>query len=402
MRLRLFADYHQIHLLDAGHTAHPGVAEAWTAQATEDRLAEAGDIAAFGTERKEVVSVDLQVLDAEPAPDPSRWDHVTSCSLRVDSGTLVVMGCTDYLPEAKRVALPPGTWRVRASHVGLAGKVERIRLQLWPSARADPCVEKRFVPPPAKPARRVVKARTAKQAAKLARQGETDRALEVLLPLSASGDAAAAASAAELLAFRGQWAKVVAQATKLLANPGAVHAGNVFTDMCRLIRRAARELNQPSIIERAAAVVPAPLAPQRDAVLIEGRVDSRVQSRDDLEHFRRAVAEAEQGKRFAGKPKELVAHCFALAVAYDVDDEIVARYDPRMRFDHAKSVARVLARRGDGRAWSVIHETIARWWPVDHAQVAPVDLLADPWLSTLMTPERCEVVLSTPRGAEAI
>jgi hypothetical protein len=43
---------------------------------------------------------------------------------------------------------------------------------------------------------------------------------------------------------------------------------------------------------------------------------------------------------------------------------------------------------------------LIHWWPVGHAQVAPVILLIDENLFTMMTPERCRLVLSTPRGPE--
>jgi hypothetical protein len=401
VKLALFADHHQLHVLDANGPRGDLAAE-WTVQATEDRVAAAGGIAAFGTERAEMVKVEVEVLAREPAGDAQNWDHVTSCSLTVDSGVVVVMGCTDHLPDAARVTVGPGPWRIRASHKGLARSSESIRLQLWPAPHAEPRVEKRFVAPAPKPQQRVTNPRNAKQAAKLARQGETDRALQALLTLSAKDDAAAAASAAEILAYRGRWADAAAQATKLLANPTAVYAGNVFTDMARLVRRAARETRDELLVKRAARVVPAGMARERDVVLLTDFLPPSAQPGADEESFRAAVAESAKGKRFAGKEAALAAHCFALAVAFRVDEEIVARYDPGWAsFDHAVSAARVLARRNeDARAWSLIEQQRARWRPVDRAQVAPVELLVDPWLSPLMTPERCELILSTPRGPE--
>jgi hypothetical protein len=148
------------------------------------------------------------------------------------------------------------------------------------------------------------------------------------------------------------------------------------------------------------------MAARRDAVLLrDPAVPAARAGPEAREKYEQAVRDAVGGKRFRDKPRELGAHCFALAVAFGIDDEILARWDAandRLLFDQAVEVARVLARRGESpRAWAVIEERLARWFPVDPAQVAPVALLLDPWISPLLTPERCARVLATPRGAEA-
>jgi hypothetical protein len=405
LKLELVADYRQIHLRDPEATGD--LAEAWTVQATEDRIASAEGILGIGTAQADTVKVEVHVLAAEPPDDSGKWEHVTEASIRVSSGELAVLGCTDYLPDAKRFTVSPGDWRVRASHAGLQGARERIRLQLWPGKPRQPRVLVRWSPAPAA-AKKIAKApRNAKQAAALARSGQPDAALPVLVVLAAQGDGAAAASAAELFAFRGDWRQMVPHAMALLANPRAVHAGNVFTDLCRLIRRAARELGDPSIIQQAAAGVPAGMEARRDAVLLRDFVEPSAQpGPPDREGFARAVKDATEGRRFQGKPRELAAHCFALASGYKVEDELLARWDPSnpqlLLFDRAVDVARVLARRGErDRATELLMSRVAGWYPVDHAQVAPVILLVDPWLSPLMTPALCARVLATPRGAEA-
>jgi hypothetical protein len=64
--------------------------------------------------------------------------HVVEGNLRVPSGRVVVMGCTDYLPDAARVDVDPGWHRVRAVRFGTdeaAGEEsavhERLRLSIW-------------------------------------------------------------------------------------------------------------------------------------------------------------------------------------------------------------------------------------------------------------------------------
>lgn len=95
------------------------------------------------------VLVDVEVLDHPPLDNLERYDHVVEGSLDVPSGR-VVMGCSDYAPDAARFGLPPGWVRVRVSMSNLqaakdAGEysdedeatTERVRLQLWPAAPAQ-------------------------------------------------------------------------------------------------------------------------------------------------------------------------------------------------------------------------------------------------------------------------
>jgi hypothetical protein len=72
------------------------------------------------------------------------------------------------------------------------------------------------------------------------------------------------------------------------------------------------------------------------------------------------------------------------------------------RFNEGVTVARWLAFRGrDDDAWATLEALMPTWWPVFHYQVAPVELLRDLWLAPLVTSERADRVLATPRGAEA-
>jgi hypothetical protein len=409
MKLDLFADYHQLHVQDEGT---PGdFAEAWTAQAVDDRIAAIEDGLAIGMREATTVRVELAVLDAEPPDDSAEQDHVTRAAIHSESGRLAVLGCSDYLPDAARLALPrPGAWEARVSHRGLARGKERIRVQLWPSSLGRvgwARVDKRWTPPaPAARGKRPVLPKDAKKAAQLARQGHPDEALEALLRFAAESDVAAAASAAELLAFRGRWADLVPWTTALLAQPRAVHAGNVFTDMASLVRRAAKELGDASLIARAAAVVPEDHAARRDAVLLQDAAARMAERRPERRAtYEDAAREAASGKRFQGKPDALAAHCFALAETYGVEDALIARWEPPLPWaslQHAVPVARALVRRErPAEAWAVLESKLPAWFPVDAAQVAPVELLVDPLLSGLMTSERCEQVLRTPRAPEA-
>lgn len=155
--LELFADYYQIHLFDDGSVTDLG--DAWTDEAVRARFAMAADAIAVGTTVNVNVAVTLEVLEAAPQDDSAEFDHVVEGSLHVPSGRLVIMGCTDYEPEAARFAVPEGPVRVRAASGNLAEAerlgidsnnvpvtMERLRLQVWPAAHGDRIVIKRWKP----------------------------------------------------------------------------------------------------------------------------------------------------------------------------------------------------------------------------------------------------------------
>ncbi|MEO7112737.1 MAG: hypothetical protein ABI183_19985, partial [Polyangiaceae bacterium] len=228
--MKLYADYRQIHVCTDESKGDLG--DAWTAQATDDRVAAAGDIVGIATEN--VADVDVQVEILREPPPLTKGDHITEASINLGD-TLVVLGCTDYLPDAKRWKVAPGTWRVRSTHTNLE-KHERIRLQLWPAKKAKPRVLVRYKPPKKRPHKAPAgKPKNRKQAVAAALRGEVDLALEVLLDLHRKGDASASASAAELLAFRGRTEEMIECAKALLKNPEAVYAGNVSDDMRALV-----------------------------------------------------------------------------------------------------------------------------------------------------------------------
>ncbi|MFE7113456.1 hypothetical protein ACFU98_45320 [Streptomyces sp. NPDC057575] len=158
INLQVFADYCQIHVLDEDSETDLG--EVWTEQALLDRLGVARDALVIGTEVNVSVAVSVDLLTSEPDGDSAKFDHVVEASLHVPSGRLVVMGCTDYLPEASRFEAPAGWIRVRASRRNLANAsradiesdeapetTEQLRLQAWPAPQTDPQIIKRWSQP---------------------------------------------------------------------------------------------------------------------------------------------------------------------------------------------------------------------------------------------------------------
>src|ERR1051326_1528706 len=100
-------------------------------------------------------------------------------------------------------------------------------------------------------------------------------------------------------------------------------------------------------------------------------------------------------------------HFFSLAKGV-LEDEALRLYETHgqtfgMAWQAAEYVAPIYVRRGNlDLAWTVIEANLKHWWPVDHPQVAPLVLPTNEHLEKLMTPERCQLVLSTPRGPEAV
>ncbi|MEU5942365.1 hypothetical protein ABZ807_25015 [Micromonospora sp. NPDC047548] len=155
--LELFADYHQLHLFDEGSTTE--FSSAWTPQATTDKIAVARDALGVGTTVNVLVSVTIDTLTQAPPNNSEIYDHVTEASILVESGRLIVMGCTDFAPEAERITVPPGWLRVRVSrsNLGIAEELaessdedpstmEKVLIEVWPAPQTATAVVKRWQP----------------------------------------------------------------------------------------------------------------------------------------------------------------------------------------------------------------------------------------------------------------
>lgn len=137
----LFADYFQFYVQD--ENADVDWSDAWNEEATSRMLAVAPGVVAVGTARNTTVPVTLEIHAAEPLLELTGWDRIVECDLAVVSDRIAIAGCTDYLPDATRIAVDPGEYRVRVSYAGLTelsedgleGK-DHYRVQLWPGAPA--------------------------------------------------------------------------------------------------------------------------------------------------------------------------------------------------------------------------------------------------------------------------
>jgi hypothetical protein len=143
-KLEIMADYFQMYVCD------PGYKEDWSAlwndQSIDDRIVALAHTVVFGTGRNMPVPVDVVLHRQQPdltaliAPA----DHAVTASLSCCSGQLKVAGCTDYLPDAFTLAIPPGRYGVAFLSFDLAtidpvdglDGGDRYELHLWSLAIA--------------------------------------------------------------------------------------------------------------------------------------------------------------------------------------------------------------------------------------------------------------------------
>lgn len=146
----LFADYYQFYLQD--ESVDGNLADAWNEEAVTRLLALAPGTVGVGTVRNMDVPVSIELLDSAPPLELEQWDHVVECTILVQGSRIVVAGCTDYFPDAARIHVAPGTYRVRVGYEGLASISkdglsgnDNYRLQLWPEVAIEPTVLKQRV-----------------------------------------------------------------------------------------------------------------------------------------------------------------------------------------------------------------------------------------------------------------
>ncbi len=129
-----------------------------------------------------------------------------------------------------KVVTPEGEWETWLFANWLPGAVRYRSFVEWLATERNTC-RKQLKPLPKEKVKQYVTAKkpvSVKKAQAAARSGQTEVALQSLENFAANGDDSAASSLAELYAFLGDWDKVIEKAGRLLANPGAVYAGNVL------------------------------------------------------------------------------------------------------------------------------------------------------------------------------
>ncbi len=146
----IFADYFQFYIQD--EPADGDLSDAWHAEAESRMLAVASGTVGIGTVRNMDVSVSVLLHDEAPISAFDDSDHVVECSISVTSDRLVLAGCTDYFPDAARIKVVPGTYRVRVSYKGLTtvssdgmDGSDSYLLELWLAPAIEPTILKQRV-----------------------------------------------------------------------------------------------------------------------------------------------------------------------------------------------------------------------------------------------------------------
>jgi hypothetical protein len=143
----VFADYHQFYLWDANTS--PQAPTDYTDLDIERRIKVGENVVVIQPERNMTVPVTLEVCSSPPPLDLAVWDHVAEASLELPSGLLEIHECTGG--SLDRIALAPGTYRVRAyfgklgelSEDGLEGG-DHYEVAVWPASAAPISVLKQF------------------------------------------------------------------------------------------------------------------------------------------------------------------------------------------------------------------------------------------------------------------
>src|SRR6266850_720808 len=145
----IFADYHQFYLQDDDQS-FGDLSQAWTEEATDRLLAVAPHVIGIGTVRNVNVPVSVAVHDLRPKIVEEEWDHITAASLKINTGRIVVAGCTDYYPDAARIEVKPGVYEAIVcyrnlaplSPDGLDGE-DSYHVHLFPGHEIDPITIKK-------------------------------------------------------------------------------------------------------------------------------------------------------------------------------------------------------------------------------------------------------------------
>jgi hypothetical protein len=114
IKLDLFADYFQFYIQD--EIVSGDLSEQWTDKTVEQLLALTDGTIGIGTARNMNVPVTIKIFDKEPEfliDSENTFGQINECDIEVKSGKIVVAGCTDYFPEAKRIELENGIYRAR-------------------------------------------------------------------------------------------------------------------------------------------------------------------------------------------------------------------------------------------------------------------------------------------------
>lgn len=152
--LRIAADYHQFHVVDAD--LEEGCVPDWTQREVDDLLAVGRGYVAVGTASDGCLGVRIEVHAGRPPIDPEAWDRIAESFVETSAGSVLVRGCMEYEPDSFRLEIPFASMSVRVMSSGLAcgtdgsdgegSGAERHVVQIWPKDVEGTTLVKRWNP----------------------------------------------------------------------------------------------------------------------------------------------------------------------------------------------------------------------------------------------------------------
>jgi hypothetical protein len=134
--LKVFADYHQFYLWDAG--VNPSAPEDYSDEDVRLMVKVAPNVVVVQPVRNMEVPVELRLYEREPPLDESGFDHVVECSVDLPTGRLQLHECTGG--PVLDLVVKPGHYQVRALFSGLGSLSEDgldgedlYALVVWPA-----------------------------------------------------------------------------------------------------------------------------------------------------------------------------------------------------------------------------------------------------------------------------
>ena len=150
-RFTIFADFFQFIVQDEDSKDDFGAL--WSDAAVAMRVASGKTAISLGTFRNVDVTVDLHVVDGPPAVQIDDFDHAVEGAFTLPTGSIVVMGCTDFFPDASRLKILPGSYRFLYLVSGV-GTIQNewepaddlYTLYIWPAERRELHLVKQWKP----------------------------------------------------------------------------------------------------------------------------------------------------------------------------------------------------------------------------------------------------------------
>ncbi len=129
----VFADYNQFFLFDA--VIQPPYPETIPESALKEKFQLLPNLLAIYTDSSGYVSVKVTTSEIDNKIDSETWHNIAFGNISVPSGSLILAGCTDYLPSCPRIKVPSGNCSFFLASRGL-GEVEQEQywISIWPTS----------------------------------------------------------------------------------------------------------------------------------------------------------------------------------------------------------------------------------------------------------------------------